>query len=237
MSNDFESLKDKHKGKTGILFATGPSLKQYKKEDFPSDYLKFAVNGVILHPEIRDTLDYYIWSSDIDIPEHKQPGFKYILEATNHLPDETKKYTTAWTNNSVIHPHFKVQTQMHPDDIQKLKGKWNMYNQNTRVFMTKNILEGLNAGSVAFQALNIMLYSGITKIILVGVDAGGGHSYKDIVENDRCDWGETGANKTLVSMWRRAKQWMEENYKDTQILSYNPVNLKDMFEIYEKVDL
>ena len=232
LNRHFRDVKDIHKKETLVIFAPGPSLNEYdESEMFYKDVIRLGVNGTILHPRIRDSLDYFVWASDIDIPRHRQPQFLPVKKATSLLNPKTKRYINCWTDGSIIHPIWGCQTQMHPDDVKALEGDWKMYNQSTNNnLLTKDLEDGVNHFTVIMQALNIALHMGFTRIVLVGVDAGGGHSYRGMVEGDKCDWGEVGASHSLVQTWSRAKDWVAENYPDVEILSYNPRNLKGLFK-------
>lgn len=230
MNEHFLEVKDKHKGETAILMAPGDSLNEFT-DDFPKEYIRIAVNGCIIHPHIRENLDYYVWAGDIDIPKHHVLSEKPIREAIPKLPKRCKNYVCCWTNNSIIHPSFKVQTQIDPEDAKKLEGDWKFFNQKTNIMMTKNIsVGGLNPNSVIFQALNILLYMGIKKIILVGVDGGGGHSYKNLVKGDICDWEKKNGSDSLYRMWKQCLEWTGENYPDVEILIKNPKFIKGIFK-------
>jgi len=232
LNKHFRDVKNIHKNETLILFAPGPSLNEYNESKIlHKDVVYMGVNGTILHENIRNKLDYYIWSSDIDIPAHPQPGFRPMYNAIPLLKSKTKCYINCWTNGSIIHPKFNCQTQLHPQEADKLKGNWKKYNQSTsNNLLTMDIEEGLNHFTVIMQALNIALHMGFNRIILVGVDAGGGHSYKDKVKSDKCDWGENGVSNTLLNTWKRAKVWVQKNYPNVEIINFNPRGLKGIFE-------
>ncbi len=227
-NSHFKLIRGKHDGGTAILMAPGSSLLDFK-DDFPRHYIRMAVNGSIIHDKVRENLDYYVWAGDINIPKHYISSEKPIRESIPKLPKKCKRYVCCWTDGSIIHPHkmWKVQTQIHPDEALKLDGEWNLFNQNQKTLLTKNIeKKGLNAGSVIFQALNILLHMGIKNIILVGADCGGGHSYKKIIEKDKCGWGESGAHGGIIKKWILVKEWISVNYPDVNITVKNPVHLK-----------
>jgi hypothetical protein len=222
----FKNIKDIHMGKTALLFASGSSLNIFE-DTFGDNVIRFAVNGVILHPEFRNNLDYYVWAGDINIPEHHVPSDTYIRDAIKYLDNDTKKYVCCWTNNEIIHPNWGVQTQISPEDASKLDG-FNLFNQSSKLknqITTDISINGLSGHSVIFQALNIIIYTGITKIILVGCDAGGEHSYDNIINNDTCDW----TPGSLVGHWKNVRNFLKKEYPNVQIFNKNPIGLKNIF--------
>ena len=58
-----EKFKNMHEGESAILFATGPSLEQYKPFENSEESLKFGLNRIYTYPEILKTLDYYHFGS------------------------------------------------------------------------------------------------------------------------------------------------------------------------------
>jgi len=66
----FTDMENRFVGESIILFAPGPTLNKFDLDAIPDGYFKCAVNGTIIHKEIRDIIDFYVWSGDIDIPEH-----------------------------------------------------------------------------------------------------------------------------------------------------------------------
>tara|TARA_B100000073_G_scaffold334304_1_gene326706 strand:- start:2133 stop:2858 length:726 start_codon:yes stop_codon:yes gene_type:complete len=231
-------FKNIHKGEKALLFAPGPSLNEFE-DTFGDEYKRCAVNGVIIHPEFRDKLDYYVWAGDIDIPKHPQPQYHYTLNSLKYLKKTTVKFANCWVNNGLIHPAFGVQTQISPEQADELGFiKYNLtydknkkYNWSTRL-EDKNI--GLDDKSVAFHAMQILLYMGFEEIILVGFDCGGEHSFKkyDECKEDVCDWGNQ-INRKLIKRWISFKRWCDEKYPSCKIKCVNPVGLKNIIPIFK----
>ena len=65
-------FKDKYKNEKVVLFAPGKTYNTFSYDKYKELklYKKCCVNGAILHKEIIEDLDIYIWAGDLDIPEH-----------------------------------------------------------------------------------------------------------------------------------------------------------------------
>ena len=235
--SELKQFKDKHLGDTVILMATGPTLNNFK-DNLSENYYRCCVNGVIIHEELVKNLNYYIWSGDIDIPKHPQPGYHYIIKKIPNLGKKVTKFVNCWSDNSIT-GIMNIQTQIHPDKAKELG--FIRYNQVYKnVHTTKNfhkdlscLESGPSAYSVAFHAMQILLYMGFKRIILVGFDCGGSHSYKkfDECKNDICDWGSE-INKDLVNYWKTFSHWMMKEYSDVVVEVIRPVGLKNIFKEY-----
>ena len=235
--SELKPFKDKHLGETIVLMAPGPTLNKFK-DNLSRKFYRCCVNGVIIHENLINNLDYYIWAGDIDIPEHPQPGYHYIMEKIPKLNKNTIKFANCWSDNSIT-GIMDIQTQIHPEKAKELG--FIRYNQIYKnVHTTKNfykdlssIESGPSAYSVAFHAMQILLFMGFKKIILVGFDCGGPHSYKDLKEckDDVCDWGEN-INKDLINHWEKFSQWIKREYSEVSIEVINPVGLKNIFKEY-----
>ena len=77
--------------------------------------------------------------------------------------------------------------------------------------------------SVVFSAFAFALWTRPRRIYLVGCDCSQGH----FISHPGDKAGITA--KHLVSHWRKAKDFVERCYPDTEIVSINPVGLKGMF--------
>ena len=238
-------FKDKYKNEKIVLFAPGPTLEYFSYEKYEElrEYKKCTVNGGILHKEIIEDLDIFIWAGDIDIPQHPTPSYHYIMRALPKIEKNTLKFVNCWVDNNIKNKGmlWDVQTQIHPENAKRLG--FIRYNQVVRNQPSdyywkdlSSIESGVSIDSVAFQAIQILLYMGFSEIVLVGFDCGGQHSYKKLTEykNDVCDWGTTDTSNELIGYWRNFKSWLNTNYTSVNISVINPVGLKNIFNIYRK---
>lgn len=236
-------FKDKYKNEKIVLFAPGPTLNNFSYEKYPElkNVKTCAVNGVILHESFRNNLNIFIWSGDLDIPQHPTPSYNYIMEILPKLNKNVLKFTNCWTDGSTRYAGNTYETQISPDKAKKLG--FIRYNQiyekqiHKKNYFHKD-LSPINSGpdgmSVAFHALQILLYMGFNEIILVGFDCGGSHSYKkyDKYKNDVCDWGKN-INYNLIKRWLLFKKFLNKEYNNVNIKVINPVGLKNIFITYK----
>ena len=227
--------KNKYKGKKVLLLAPGPSINNFKNE-FNNEYYYAGLNGIIVHEQFRN-LDFYFWGGDLDIPKHPTPSYHYVIENYNKLPEKTIKYACCLSDYNDIYPPLKVVTQISVENAKKmgfnpLSQGINIKNGNDILFpdISKNQVD---CDSVVFQAMQILLYMGFETIILVGVDCGGMHSYKNLVDKDITDWNPNKPVKFLIDRWIKMKIWTKKYYPNTNIYSINPVNLKNIFPEYK----
>lgn len=235
MESELKKWKDKFLGDEVLLFAPGPTLNIF--QDNFGDIKRCGVNGTILHEDIRNKLDFFIWSGDLDIPRNPNPNHKWILENSKKLNKNVLKFVNCWTDNKTK-GLWNIQTQIHPE-IAKEYGfiRYNqVVNNRPSSYYCKDLSDSTSGAcidTVAFAAIQILLYMGFKKIILVGFDCGGDHSYKKYkkYKEDVCNWGKN-INKDLIDYWINFKNWLSREYKDREIKIVNPIGLKNIFEEY-----
>ena len=230
-------FKDKFKNKKVVLFAPGPTLNYFSYELYPNlkKYHKCTVNGGILHKKIKEELDIFIWAGDLDIPEHPTPSYNFIMDVIPTVKKNVLKFVNCWTNNSITGIPGMPQTQISPEKAKKLG--FVRYNQKYGNKGFDKDLSSINSGpsayTVAFHALQILLYMGFNEIVLVGFDCGGIHSYKnyDEYKDDKCDWGQ-GLHHGLINEWKEMEKWISSEYTSVNVKVVNPVGLKGIFKLY-----
>lgn len=228
----FRYFRDKHKGEKCLLMAPGPSLEDIKLESFHG-CVKVGVNGAIIHHQVRKSLDYYVWAGDIDHRKHRQPGYYSIFCSVAQLPDTTVTFMNTTTDGSRVHPIDQYYSQIHPN-IATYFGAITFdqfyHNKHKEDIWYKNIEDGpLDSCSVIFQAMEIILHMGFSRIILAGCDCGGPHSYKSHVDGDSCDWGEQGYNIQLINRWKLFKTFMKKHFPEVQVTVLHPKGLMHIF--------
>jgi hypothetical protein len=222
MNNFFEQFKNKHKGETAVLFAPGNTLKDFN-DIYGPDVKRVGVSGTILHDEIAHSLNYYVWSGDIDTKLSPRPVAPYIMDKIPHLDPHIIKFTNTHINGRDIHPGVVGKTQI---DIEWAR-KNGFYCYNTRTgnnWITDITIGGLDANNVAFAAMQILLFMGFSKIILVGCDCVGDHSYKNVVKGDVSAWNDS-CNR-LVQDWKKFYQYIRDNYPAVKVVVVNPIGLR-----------
>lgn len=212
-NHHLEKFKNVHTGKTAILFATGSSLNDFDKGIFGENYnefIKVGVNHIYNHEEITKELDYYFFGDFIDKLPMQQEAINNII------PDNTTKIITYENYSDEL--TFKNLTTI---DV------------TFSVSFTKNISEyKVMSHSIVFPAISFLLYTGISKIYLVGCDCtkttsvlsakSSGHFY----DNDATKV----IDEHFVDFWKYIGQQTNKHYPNVKIVSVNPVGLKNIFD-------
>lgn len=235
--NEFTNFKNKHINQTVLLFAPGSSLNKFN-DNFNNNIIRCGINGVIAHNNIVQKLNYYIWGGDLDIPVNPSPLYNIVINKLNNLNNKTIKMVNCWTDNNIIHPTLKKKTQIDPELAKSLGFiRYNQiyYRPKFKYYKDFSLYKsGVDGYSTGFHAMQILLYMGFTKFILVGFDCGGNHSYKKFQEykDDLCGWGKE-INLKLVNQWKIFKEWIKKNYNNIDIKVINPLGLINIFEEYK----
>ena len=72
-NSPLSKYQDIHKGQSAIIFATGPTVKQYTHFEGSEECIKIGLNRIYDYPEILESLDYYYYGSHYYIDDtHRQ---------------------------------------------------------------------------------------------------------------------------------------------------------------------
>ena len=228
-----KDFKNVNEGKFAILFATGPSLNEFTPSLIPEsleELVKVGVNSFIYKNDID--LDYYFCAHDvakepIDHP-HKAvngssmlltvPLFEKIKERCNDVQVFCCSKLDGRYNIEFFTEDERKEMNGIPYELSTAKGSHNF---------SKDMESPLYNHSIVFPPLQVLLYSGIKKIYLVGCDCGGGNSY--LVSN--VPWRDD-----IYWNWIEFKEFKDKEYPDVEIVSVNPKGLKGVFasEIYKE---
>ena len=91
--------------------------------------------------------------------------------------------------------------------------------------------------SVAFQAIQFIMFTNPKKVYLVGIDCGNNGKHFAGIEHNVAKRGEdiNELQNCQINEWKLFKKFVELYYPDTEIISVNPVGLKDVFtDVYTK---
>lgn len=231
-SMHLKDFKNVNQGKFAILFATGPSLNEFTPSLIPEsleELVKVGVNSFIYNDDID--LDYYFCAHDvakepIDHP-HKAandsnmlltvPLFEKIKERCNDMQVFCCSKLDGRYNIEFFTEDESKEMNGIPYELSTATGSDNF---------SKDMESPLYNHSIVFPPLQVLLYSGIKKIYLVGCDCGGGNSY--LVAN--VPW-----RADIYWNWIEFKEFKDKEYPDVEIVSVNPKGLKGVFasEIYK----
>jgi hypothetical protein len=211
MANDcFKKFKDIHKGKSAILFGTGPTLDEYKNGD---RFIKIGTNEIIYKPFM---MDYYFIG---DVGSEKR-GYKSDPDIyNNYRPVIEKFYRKGWS---------KVKGM--PDGLDAV-----YYDCTSRInqggHFYKDIVKGMGVyASISMEALQFILYTGISKLYLIGHDC----NYSNgSFHSEECKGQDS---KQMINVWKKAKSFMDKEYPEVQVRIVNPVSLT-IFEECKQEDM
>lgn len=219
------SYKNSNAGKSGILFATGPTLNSFSYdviEEPLSNVIKFGVNSSIY----KDELDFDIFFGAQDVSKEREghphseieknnPIFKKMLSRADEM-----QFFLGTVYNGKRHKEC-----FDKDQVQAL-------NATEFSLTTKKIYADISINpcynySISFPCIQFMLYSGIKTIYLVGCDCSGAHSY--IVSDTKPGLSRQVFYSIITKKWVLFSKFIKQYYPDVEVISINPVGLKDLF--------
>ena len=213
-NSGFLDYKNIHEGKTGILFAPGPSIEKYKPLFDDEESINVGLSWIFQQKDILNKLNYYFFGSGYHFVAgtyDTSPEVDAYRESINSIDSSIQKFASVYreskpTGLGNITPEASQEINAIPFDCQSPH-----HHQNFVTDIETNKIFGL---SIIFPALQFMLYTGLSKIYLVGVDANIGN---------------------LSEKWKQAKSFIEKSYPNTEMISINPVGLKGYFkDVYTK---
>ena len=211
MNEIFLKYKDIHKGETAILFGTGDTLEDYKPIE--EEAILVGVNHIgkrKLFDQSSEnfiTLDYYFFG-DID---HKGIS-KGLPNKSKAWEKEFKVKREKFCACRVALEHDAEEHSMHYSCKKARELGAHPIDVHHREDVSKDISSGqLHGHSIAFPAALFLLYTGVSKIYLVGCDCS--HHVHDI-----------------TPAWEKLRNFCNKEYPDVKFISINPAFLQGMFE-------
>lgn len=212
----FSEFKYKFKGKTVVLVGAGPTLNYYEPI---KDAIHIGVNRTFLYEKIK---------------------FDYLFAIDKMgLETQDNSYTDLFLNYQGNNCIKFIGDQNCGAELQIPEGKLNpsikRYKTTANFIPSRFVLdiesEPLgNFASVAFQAMQFILYGNPDKIYLVGMDTNvsiAGHfigNKANLSNNQLFD-----STLKCINIWKELKEFKNIHYPDTKIISVNPVGLKGIF--------
>jgi len=232
--NPFAPYENIHKGKTAILFGSGPSILDFDNKVVSDNILRFGVNDQIF---LNLELDY--WFMGDSMPQVPSKFYDRIDEYQNYKPKRQKFVRICtWETDRTVQIHHKGETIVVPRNGQLPLIKNVKYytadsggNPNVCLFNEDLSVGKLKAvSSISFEALQFMLYAGIKKIYLVGHDcdySNGTFAKIMIGKAQRAD-------HYILRYWKIVKEYINNKHPDVEIIVVNPVAL-DIFPTSNKI--
>lgn len=202
-SSIITNFKDKHKGKTFVVFGSGPTLLEWE-DSFCEGAIKIGCNTVFKH---KSDLDYY-FIKDSGF-QNKSPNGYFLLkdEYDNYQPSISKFYGISRFNNQY--------TPFSLTDKDVKDGKAIGFDNYGKLFIEFH--------SVIFSCLQFAELCGASKVIVVGCD---------IVNNIRVGESEEHDGYKQEKLLFRWEQFKLAN-PDLYIEAFMPMGLKGLLNEYE----
>ena len=225
--NPFTQFKDLHKGRVAALLCTGYSLNYYQKPH--PDVIQCGVNTSIFTPH-RNDLDYYF------IQDSGQTGYtnSYLRRKTEYdayHPSLEKFYGVSLSKElrASAGSAGAIPFEFSYGTLVKYGGYTTTDHAETPQFCkdigAENALPA-TAGSVAFPALQFLLYTGVTTIYLVGCDVTVSDRAGDTIGSNTNNYARQG----FLKRWRQFAQWVAQAYPHVRIINVNPIGLCGLFK-------
>ena len=209
----FTKYLNVNKNKDVVLIATGPTLNNYipirncvnvgvnhafKYNKVDLDYLFIQDNKALTYNELKDSVNY---------------GISKCIKFYGIISDRDIEITIAKN----IYENNDCNIYM----VERAATPFDSFNYDI------SILPLPSFGSIAFAALNFILWTHPKRIFLVGCDCSAGGHFVD--NKDTSHYGY------MLYGWNQAKLFLSYHYPDIEIISINPIGLKGMFkDIYSK---
>ena len=219
MDNKFlEKYKDIHKNQSSILFGSGPSIKNFHEK---KNVIKVGLNEMIY---LDLDLDY--WFMGDTTPRYPGRFLKHFNDYNEYKPNIQKFIRNQTWSEMGKMPSDMKHAEYYTCDLGGMPDKC--------MFRTE-ITEGNTIGvsSISFEALEFLLYTGVSTIYLVGHDC----NYDQGTFRTKYDKSKKSIEGYMIKYWRFCEEWINENYPDVTIYSINPIGLKDIFETAEVSDI
>ena len=199
-------FKDIHKGKSAILFATGPTIKDYEPFEGSEKCIKVGLNRIYNYKKLLSDLDYFFFGSHYYVDEKHRNNIDSVCENNEFI-----KLSASYENGTLT-----GRGNINPEDSLKLGAI--PFENNLSDFSNDISKYAMLGHSIVFPAIQFILYTGVSTIYLVGCD--GGYTIGSVQSND----------EHLLHWWSKFNEFKENYYNDVRIISINPISLKGRFE-------
>jgi len=205
-----------HAGRSAVLFLSGPTLAQYVEPE--PDLVTCGVNTVMFH---RPELDYF-FLQDVGRASHANSYVSRQSEYDAFKPQIAKFYGSTLCkslNGGGSTPYQFSHAKLIKYNDARIE------DPKVPADFSADLVNKppAAAGSVAFPALQFLLWTGVKKIYVVGADITDNRRIgEDVAIQDY-------ANQNHLGRWREFEKWVAAAYPDVEIIPLNPVGLKGMF--------
>jgi hypothetical protein len=207
----FAPFKNRHCGKEAIIFATGPTLNAYDYLEDDGNKIKAGVNSIALKPV---TVDYYFCG-------HVDGRSKPYLDIMKGYKAGIEKFGYV-TLDGISGPKWLDLTMAKELNLKP-------YGLTSHVDFTSDISKKCLVNHlIIFSALQFLIYTGVTKIYLVGADT---------TQLVSCDNYNIDIDRNVDRMIALFQQFAAFAKDKAEIISINPVGLKGIFNDVYRCDI
>ena len=220
MATVIAAYRNVHSGRSAVLFLSGPTLAKFGEPE--PDLITCGVNTVLFH---RPNLDYY-FIQDVGKGAHKNSYVNRKAEYDAFKPRIAKFYGNTLCKSLTGGGSIPYQFTHAPIIKQ---GRAKIEDPKVPADFSADLANKppAAAGSVAFPALQFLLWTGVKKIYIVGADIKDG---RRIGEKPTQDY----VKQNHLGRWQEFEKWVGKAYPDVEIEPVNPVGLQGMFSLRKK---
>lgn len=213
----FPQFKNAHNNQSIAIIGSGPTFKYYNNE------LKNSINIALNKTLFLDCFKaHYHFAQD---------GNMRVVEE-NYF-EKLKNYNCKKFIGYFLEPTRNYQ--FHELSNNENSGVYNFYSSNRIALPAMDFQEKIYTDistypladfySISFPALHFALYTNPKKIYLIGLDTcNNGHFFYNKISNNMYNFDK------MLNGYRLMKEFQENHYPNTEIISVNPVGLKGLFK-------
>ena len=218
-------MKNQYKGRNAVLFCSGPSLKRWRAPE--EGLLKVGVNSTVFADLDLDHLF-------IQDPGHESNKSSYMAKRAEYESFVPTKRLHIGTSLSPVLKEAaeRIGSSSYEFTSAPIIDIGNARIEDPRIparFSNDlDIIPCAAAGSIAFPALQHMLFWGCEKIYIVGAD---------ITNNERFNDSENPNDylkQNHIGRWQEFASWVKLAYPDVEIIVANPIGLYKVFSNHIK---
>jgi len=213
------AYRNVHAGRSAVLFLSGPTLARYVEPE--PDLVTCGVNTTIFR---RQDLDYF-FIQDVGRTSHANSYVSRKADYDAFKPRIAKFYGTT------LCPMLRdvggtTEYTFSCGPIINIGGARIEDPKAAADFSADLALKPpAAAGSIAFPALQFLLWTGVKRIYIVGADITDGRRINE--ERPSQDY----VKQNHLQRWQEFEKWVAGAYPDVEIIPLNPIGLKNMFSL------
>lgn len=212
--------KNKHNGEIAYIFGSGPTLKQFKMIE--KGYF-IGCNHIIKNEYIKKNLKYYFFGDGYikKYSHHYNPIYGDHKKEVDNLDLNIEKFCMVSRNNDLKIHGFTKKTVEELNNINTIPCDLNL-----NIFFENLEKNPFMNHSIIFPAIQFALYSGFSKIYLVGCDCTGYFLNNGFNTSN----GKIKYDEELIMWHKKLLEHKIKYYNNSKIISINPVGLKDIYD-------